>query len=249
MGETVAGGRTADLRSAADGDPLDVAETWLVSAWIRPAAGDVAVSFGPLQAEPLLQGTAGIHLTFLGVSPATQARVSSRQPQSLLMFARYLVTTTAASQGEADRLIVALTFAAVERGVPELERDGALPELWLGLRAATRPALIVRVGLERPRQMKRVPLVRYPLVTEWTDGRSVAGRIVGPDQVPIAGARIEVVHTALYAYSDHRGEFAIAGVPAGPPLPTLVVTAKGVKLSVQPESDKPLVILVPLPEL
>jgi hypothetical protein len=166
------------------------------------------------------------------------------------MFARYLVTVSAPSRAEADRVIVALGFAALDRGSPELERDGAGPDLWLALRVPARPALVVREVLERPRFMKRVPLVRRPPVTEYAASRRVAGRIVGPGNIAIAGARIEVASAGLTAFSDHRGEFILAGVPTGPPDPTLFIVAKGVRLTVQAKasSNEPLVISVPLPE-
>ncbi len=250
MGETIASEAGREPAATVDSDPLDVVEARLVSDWIRTAAGDVAVSFGPLGAEPLLEGATRILLTFLGISPATQARSLSRQPQSLLMFARYLVTVTGSSRSVADRLIVALGFAALDRGSPELERDGAGPDLWLALRVAARPALVVREALERPRVKKRVPLVRQPVVTEYALSRRVAGRIVGPGNIPIAGARIEVASAGLTTYSDHRGDFTLVGVPTGPPDPTLSIAAKGVRLTVQAEasSNEPLVISVPLPE-
>jgi hypothetical protein len=250
MGETTVSGPGLDPTSGAENDPLDSVEARLVSGWIRPSAGDVAVAFGPLEAEPLMEGAAGIRLTFLGITPATPARTVSRQPQSLLMFARYLVTVSASTRAEADRLLVALGFAALDRGSPELERDGASPDLWLALRVAARPALVVREVLERPRIVKRAPLVRLPPVTEYSPSRRVVGQVIGPGEVPIAGARIEVLSAGLITYSDHRGEFALTGVPTGPPDPTLVVTAKGVRLTVRASasSSDPLVISVPLPE-
>jgi hypothetical protein len=167
------------------------------------------------------------------------------------MFARYLVTVTGSSRAVADRVIVALGFAALDRGSPELERDGPGPDLWLALRVAARPALVVREALERPRVQKLVPLVRRLPEVEYAPGRRVAGRIVGPGNIPIAGARIEVASAGLTTYSDHRGDFILAGVPTGPPDPTLFIAAKGVRLTVQAEasSNEPLVISVPLPEL
>jgi hypothetical protein len=166
------------------------------------------------------------------------------------MFARYLVTVSGPNRAEADRLLVALGFAAIDHGTPEIERDGASPDLWLALRVAARPALVVREVVERPRVAKRAPLVRRPLVTEWSHSRTVRGRVTGPERTPISGARIDVVNTDLTTYSDHRGEFVLTGVPAGPAAPTLIITAKGVRLTVQaePSSSEPLEISVPLPE-
>jgi hypothetical protein len=250
MGESALSGPGLESGSRTDSDPLTAAENGLVAGWIRPAVGEIPVVFGPLGAEPLLEGDVRIQLTFLGTLPATPPRALSRQPQSLLMFARYLVTTKAPNPAEADRLIVALGFAALDRGVPELERDGPAPELWLALGVAARPALVVREVLERQRPAPVAPLVRRPLVTEWSHSRTLTGRVIGPRNTPIAGARIEVASAGLTAYSDHRGEFTLAGVPTGPPAPLLAITAKGVRLTVRADApaSEPLVITVPLPE-
>lgn len=250
MGETTLSEPGVDSGSRTESDPLAAAEASLVAGWIRPAVGEIPVAFGPLSAEPPPEAGARIQLTFLGTIPATPPRALSRQPQSLLMFARYLVTSSAPDRAEADRLIVALGFAALDRGIPELERDGPSPDLWLALGVTARPALLVREVLERPRPVHPAPLVRRPLVTEWSHSRTVTGRVIGPRETPIAGARIEVASAGLTAYTDHRGEFILAGVPAGPPAPLLVITAKGVRLTVRAESpaSTPLVISVPLPE-
>jgi hypothetical protein len=250
MGDTIAGQPVPDAVLEPEREPLDAVEAGLVADWIRPTAGDLAVVFGPLETEPLVDGDIRIHLTFLGIAPATPARAISRHPQPLAMFARYLVTASASTGAPADRLIVSLAFAALERGVPDLERDGPTPDLWLALRVSARPALVVRALVERNRMFRPAPLVRQPLTTEWTWGRTLVGRVLGPGRTPIAGAMIEVPSVGLSTHSDHRGEFSIAGVPTGPPAPTLVITAKGVRLTAQAEasSSAPLEISVPLPE-
>jgi hypothetical protein len=251
MGESTIGASESDPTVETDNDPLDLIESRLVTNWIKPTVGDIAVEFGPVEARPLLEGTAGVHLTFLGITPAAPPRSMTRQPPSLLMLARYLVTASAPAQAQADRLIVALGFAALDRRSPELERDGPAPDLWLALGVIARPALLIRAVLERRRVIRQAPLVRQPAIVEYAPRRKVAGRVVGPGEVPITGARIEVLSAGLTAYSDHRGEFTLTGVPLGPPAPTLVVTAKGVRLTLpaEPGSTEQLVISVPLPEL
>ncbi len=250
MGETAAGDRDAFAISGTESDPLGAAEETLVTEWIRPALGEIAVAFGPIAAEPGSESAPEIHLTLLGITPAATARASSRDPPSLLLRARFLVTASAPDQSAADRLIVALGFAALDRGVPELERDGPAIDLWHALGVEARPALVVREMLERHRPVHAAPLVRRPVVTQWSHTRTISGRVSGPGEVPIAGARIEVVNAGLTTYSDHRGDFVLLGVPVGPPAPVLVVTAKGVRLKVRAKSpsSKPLVISVPLPE-
>jgi hypothetical protein len=232
---------------AADVDPLGAAEAHLVDTWIRPALGDVVVAF----AAPPISGAGGppsIHLTLLDTVPATAAR-ATHQPGPLQLRARFLVTASAPTQGEADRAIVALAFAALATGTPELEREPPGADLWPAIGFEARPSLVIRTLLELERH---VPLARRvrKVVTHWVPRRPLTGRVVGPEDIPIAGALIEVEGMGLTAYSNHRGEFRLVGVPVGPPVPTLVVTAKGTRLTLPAESPagQSLLIRVPLPE-
>ncbi len=227
-------------------DPLSRMWSQLTEAWIHPALGaDVEVVVGPPGDVGAPAPGAQIDLTLLDLVPVTPARASHR-PTPLLLQARCLVT---ASGADADQWIVALAFHALEAGQPELERDGLAPALWAALGAKARPALVARALLEQSREVPPVPLVRQ-VVTEWSRRRQLDGRIVGPGDVPIAGARVEVERLGLTTVSDHRGEFHLT-VPAGSSAPTVSVTAKGARLAVRadPPPGEPLVIHVPLPEL
>lgn len=198
-----------------------------------------------------MEGPAGaaVQCTLLGVSPVVGAR-SVREPEPMRMVARYLVTASAATRAESDRLIVALGFAAMATGKPEIERDGPSPELWLSLGLGARPALIVREPLEQARSLPAIPLVRQPLRTSWSSSRTLVGRVLGPGNQPLAGARIEVANHPLTAHANHHGEFALHGVPVGPPAPTLIVAAKGVQVTVPLDAAvaEVLEIRLPLPE-
>ena len=228
-------------------DPLGATEERLASEWIRSAVESAAVSFGaPTVATT--EGGALVHCTLLGVTPLTAAR-ASRETEPLRLMARYLVTASAATRAEADRVIVSLAFAAMKTGRPELEREGPAPELWTALGIAARPALLVREPVEQPREARVVPLVRE-VVTGWSRARTVAGRVLGPGDLPIAGARLDVAGHDLTTHSDHRGDFSLAGVPTGPPEPALTVTARGIRMTVRldPATSEPLLIRLPLPE-
>jgi hypothetical protein len=250
MDKVSAGNGVVLANSESASDALDELEAELVADWVRPAVGPIAVAFGPTGRVQEGAAAPQVNVALLGVTPAAAARASSRDPPSLRLLARYLVTATAPKKATADRLIVALAFAALERGLPELERDGPVADQWLSLGVEARPALVVRAVLERHRPVHVVPLVRQPVVTQWSHTRSISGLTLGPGGVPIAGARIEVASTGLTTFSDHRGAFVLLGVPVGPPAPMLLVTAKGVGLTVRATSpaSEPLVISLPLPE-
>jgi len=250
MGNTAVGNAAALATSDTDSDPLGATEEALVAEWIRPALGPIAVTFGPAGRGHDTGAAPHIRVTLLGVTPAAAARGSSRDPPSLRLLARYLITAAASEQSAADRLIVTLGFTALDRGEPELERDSPASDMWLALGIEARPALVVRAMLERHRVVQAAPLVRQPVVTQWSHTRAISGVIRGPGDVPISGARIEVASAGLNTFSDHKGEFVLLGVPVGPPAPVLLVAAKGVRLTVRATSpaSEPLLISVPLPE-
>lgn len=239
--------RDSEPSGSAPSDPLAQAESRLADGWIRPAVGGASIGFGAPAVEA--EGGAQVHCTLLGVSPVSGAR-TVREPEPLRMVARYLVTASAATRAEADRLIVTLGFAAMATGKPELERDGPTGELWLALGVPARPALIVRETLEQPRSTPLIPLVRQPLRTSWSSSRTLVGRVIGPGGQPIAGARIDVANHPITTHANHRGEFALPGVPLGPPAPTLIVAARGVQVTVPMDAavTEVLEIRLPLPE-
>jgi hypothetical protein len=206
------------------------------------------VVFGPPPAE-VAGGSAGLTLTLLSSVPDTPGR-ASRVPAPLRLLARYLVTATGPTGAEADRLIVNAAFAALEAGTPDIEREAPRPELWTALGVTARLAMVIRTHLERPRAVAPVRRVRE-VETRWAHSRPLSGRVLGPDDTPIADALIEVEATGATTYSDHRGEFHLPAVPIGPPAATLAVMAKGVRLVTRAEAapEASLLIRVPLPEL
>src|SRR5688572_19775641 len=100
-------------------EPLGALRARLTIGWITPTVGDVAVAYGLPRA--VLDDRPEIRLTLLSMAPATLA-VATRRSLPLQLQVRILVT---ASGPGADQKLVALGFAAVERGDPELERDEA----------------------------------------------------------------------------------------------------------------------------
>jgi hypothetical protein len=107
--------------------------------------------------------------------------------------------------------------------------------------------------VERSRSaVKPTPLVREPLTTRWSATTTIRGRVLGPRDVPISGALIEVAGFGIAEYSNHRGEFSLAAVGRGGDLdPVLLVSARGVNIQhrLSPDTDPHAVVVrLPIPE-
>jgi len=226
------------------------AESRLADQWIRAALGpDVQVVVGTIADAPPSSGTS-VTLMLLHIAPAPRPRTTAGI-QPLLLRARYLVTIAAPDRAAERQALAELAFAAGPSTEVELESTAPGPELWQSLGVRVRPALFVSVLLQRERR-RPIKRVRQPLVTEWSPSRPLAGVVIGPGDVPIAGALVEVEGLPQTAYSNHRGEFAFRSVPGADPPPTLVVSAKGATVRVRVDGDAtastPLVVRVPLSE-
>ena len=227
------------------------AETRLVEEWVRPAIGpEVAVRFGVVD-EPDAGDETTVVMTLLELVPSPAVRRASG-PAPLHLRARYLVTVQGFSPTEGAQCLAELAFGAAAVTQLELEPAPPGPATWSGLGARARPALIASVLLERERAQRRVPRVREPLITQWSPIGPLVGVVIGPRDIPIAGALVELDGSSATTYTNHRGEFSFRTVPTGDPPPNLVVTAKGTHLRVRVPRhtgpDKPFLIRVPIPE-
>ncbi|HXE84783.1 MAG TPA: hypothetical protein VN513_15760 [Gemmatimonadales bacterium] len=226
-------------------------ESRLTDGWIRPALGsDVNVEVGsPTDSAPA--DNTSVTLTLMDIAPAPPARTADGIPP-LKLRARYLVTVAAKSAMAARQALADLAFSAAPSEDVELLPTAPGPELWQSLGVRARPAVVVSVLFQRERQTRPVARVRHPLITRWAPSRALAGVVLGPGNVPIAGALVEVEGLSQSTYSNHRGEFAFGSVPAGEPSPTLVIRAKGtrvrVRIASQAAESAPIVIRVPVPE-
>jgi hypothetical protein len=77
--------------------------------------------------------------------------------------------------------------------------------------------------------------VRGPLLVSSTNVVSLYGRVVGPGDLPIPDALVELQSLELSERTDRKGYFRFATVPADPPKLVLRVVAKGRDVSVPVE--------------
>ena len=92
--------------------------------------------------------------------------------------------------------------------------------------ARPRPAFYLRVLVRQPRPDPGTPLVRHPMVVQTGPAVVLTGLVRGPDDIPIANARVEFPSLNQSTMTDRRGAFSFAAVPADMPI-ALVVKARG----------------------
>lgn len=201
---------------------------------MQTVLGAAEVSLAPPSASRSGRGI-GLYLLELGQTPPD--RTARRPPLQLCL--RYLVTTWADEPEEAHRLLGELVFAAVESEEFETDLDPLPAAAWAALGAPPQPSFVLRVPLRLERPQPPSKLVRRPLVIHAVARSSIHGLVVGPGDVPVAGARVELPALRLSERTDTKGRFCFPTVPAEPGAKALRVKAKGRELSVTAELPTP----------
>lgn len=170
------------------------------------------------------QGT-GVSLFLMELVPHPPLRGERRTPLQLGL--RYLVTGWAPDPVAEHRLLGALVLAALREEDLEVQLAPPAPELWRALGASPRPSFVLQVPLRQPREEPARMPVRAPLVVNGVRLRSLAGVVVGPSDVPVAAARVEIPSAGTWMQTDSQGRFLFPGLPAEPPRTLVRVRARG----------------------
>ncbi|MGH2478848.1 MAG: carboxypeptidase-like regulatory domain-containing protein [Ktedonobacteraceae bacterium] len=207
-----------------------------VQAWIQEVVADAEVILGPPRQ---LDGKHGVSLYLLALADPLPAWANWQAAQRIAL--RYLITTWATEEEEAHILLEKLVFAAMEKREYELSLTELPVALWTALGIAPRPGLTLWVPCSLAQPEQAIKLVRGPLVMHGAPVRSLHGIVLGPGDVPIVGAGVELPALQLRGHTDTRGRFHFATVPGTAQPFQLIVKAKGRRQSViveQSTSDK-----------
>ena len=210
-------------------------------AWIGGILDQVNVSLAAPAATEIGR-TVGLYLLELVQSPP--ARGTRRPPIQMIL--RYLVTAQAAKPEEAHQMLGNLVIAALEDPEFEVEQEPLPIATWTALGVAPQPSFVLRVPFRHERPEKLAPLVRQPVVIKQSVLRSLVGQILGPGNIPIMSARVELPALDLRTETDSKGRFRFSTVPAAPGARLVRVRAKGQEFSINTEQaeseNEPLVI-------
>ena len=138
------------------------------------------------------------------------------------------MTTWADDPVVARQLLLDLAFTALGTADLDVSSEPVAPELWTALSAIPRPSFILRAAIRRERPEVIAPRVLVPLVVEPGRLTAVEGVVLGPNEVALSGAEIDVVGLDHATRTDGRGRFRLGGLPGDPVVSRLRVRAKGV---------------------
>ncbi|MFG1893811.1 carboxypeptidase regulatory-like domain-containing protein [Micromonospora zamorensis] len=221
--------------------PIETATAELV-AWLTSAAGE------PLIGPPRTDGDAdGLTLWPLELRPARQTRSSGAVREPYRFTVRFLLCVT--GPAGLPRLDRVLTAATRDGSYPVVLEAGD-PPLWTAFGSAPRPALLIDVPAQVDHPTPAAPPVLQPLRLRQLGVRALAGRVVGPEDQPLAAMRVELPGTGSATRTDPDGRFLIVGVPHDPEHPAPVrlrLTGRGLVLTADVDPTEADIVIVCAP--
>ena len=194
-----------------------------VVAWVYSVLDDsVAVVFAPPGPAPLAERSVCLFLMALAPSESTRGA----NAPALQFSVRYLVTTSGPVLSRCHDDLFELAFSAIERPEFEAELEPLRADGWQAFGVAPQPAFAIRLPLRRARVRPAAPPVRVPLVLAAAGLLPLRGSVLGPGDVAVANARVEIAGMGMAVTTDPQGRFRFAGVPVGRVL-RLRVLARG----------------------
>jgi hypothetical protein len=187
----------------------------------------------------------GVDLRLVGLAPHAAPRAAT---PPLILTADYLLTVRAADPIAEQTGAVELMFAAMEQEDAEVVLDRDALRLCVDLGLPPGPGFVLRtmVSIARRRQAKRAALVRFPLNVVSGELGLLQGSVLGPGDMPVAGAVVRVEGLDRAAETDAFGRFRLKGpVDGGKPL-RLNVRARGVEIDSEIETGRPVILRLPL---
>lgn len=160
-----------------------------------------------------------MHLFELGDLPA--ARGEQRPPLQVQL--RYLVTT---SGSDAHKHLGDLLFAALQHPDYDVVFPEGMAAYWSAAGVPPRPCFVLALSARQDVAAAAAPPVRSGLQIQSVGAQQLEGIILGPADVQIADAFVEIPALGLTTRSDTRGRFRFAAVPTGSAALGLRVRAK-----------------------
>jgi hypothetical protein len=197
------------------------------SEWIGSVlAGNIKVSLLP-PAGAGDKKVVGLYLK--DILPSAPTRGTRRPPLQVLL--RYLITASAKNQADAHNMLGQLLFAAMEHPEFEVELEPVPAEVWTAFGTIPVPSFMLCLPLRLERPEESVRLIRSPIEVNQSPLASMGGTILGPEETPLANARVELSTHNLVTRTDIKGRFIFPAVPTEPAQKKMRILARGRELS------------------
>ncbi|HEX2906975.1 MAG TPA: Pvc16 family protein [Phototrophicaceae bacterium] len=193
-------------------------------AWIKSIVGEINITddlFSPDNTTPT------VSLYLLQVVPRLPEQPPGRQRAPLKLTLRYLITTHAPDTAQAHRLLGELAFAAMDTSDLEIDLNPLSLSDWAALQCRPQPCVVLNVLLTQERPEVPAKSVLRPKVRQ-PPPVSLHGVVLGPGDVPLAGATIEIPNLQYLTRTNNQGQFTIPAMPNPKPGPQqIIVRARG----------------------
>jgi hypothetical protein len=209
-------------------------------AWMGSVLPDV-----PAVAQPLglRERKPGIDLRLVRAAPRPTPRTSD---PPALVDVDYLITVQLPDAAAEQRAIVELLFAVADRAQSEVVPDQNVAELCGMLGIPVGPGFILRAPLVRAPQAKMAPRVRGPVIVHSSELGMIAGTVVGPGDIPVAGAAVSARGLNRSVSTDRNGQFKFVSAPGGTSGVRLVARARGVEVEGTAVAGQTVTLRLPL---
>ena len=215
--------------------------------WVGSVIEESSVSF---HAPGVDQARASVGLYLLELRENKPPSGARRAP--LQFSVRYLVTAPAAEPERAHEVLGRLVFAAMEEPEFSVGFEAIPPALWSAFGVPPQPAFFLDIPVRKERAEPVTGLVRQPLIVHTSPLASFQGVVVGPGEIPLPNARVEIPSLRLVTTTDRKGAFHFTTLPSGRSV-NLLIHARGKKFALTAAqdcvgSDRPFVIQFPVLE-
>jgi hypothetical protein len=195
--------------------------------WVKSVLKDVTVS---LAAPDSTRKSKSIGVYLLEFIQPPAPRTTKRPPLQFSL--RYLITASDQEDESAHHLLSELLLAAMDSNDFEVESEPVPIALWSAFGIAPRPSFVLRVPVRIERPQPVAKRVRMPIVLNKTSMMPLDGVVLGPNDIPLAEAEVELPALQLFTHTDFKGRFRFSAVPAPPPEMLVRVAAKGREVTV-----------------
>lgn len=200
-----------------------------IKSWVEGIVDGVTIS---LERPDYRTSGKGAFVYLIMLTDRPPPRGPKRPPLQLTL--RYLVTTWAETPEEAHKILGELVFAAMDNPEFGVEFNTITISDWTVFGISPQPYFILSVPLRLDREGPiETKLVRKPLVIRAAPVTSLKGAVLSLDDVPIAGAVVEIPILRLFSRTDAEGRFSFPTVPASPAVNLLRVRAKGREFDIE----------------
>ena len=196
-----------------------------LKSWVSSTLGEVDTTFEAPSSKVEKRPRVFLYAVGLEDLVYRHGTTGGRAPQGFRF--RYLITAGAPSPAMAHELLGELIFTAMDEADFDIELSGSDSCLWQQLGIPPRPAFFLFISVQRPREEVALPKVQEPPRLESSVSRPLTGRVVGPGEIPLMRARVELPALDQSTYTDADGRFRFPAVPKEPSAQELIIHARG----------------------